>query len=52
MDNANTVIQHDSNDTNYRKLQLWFKRLGHADIRYVQQLANRNLADGMNMKLR
>jgi hypothetical protein len=51
-DNANTVIQHDSNDTNYRKLQLWHKRLGHADIRYVQQLANRNLADGMNMKLR
>jgi hypothetical protein len=51
-DNANTVIQHDSNDTNYRKLQLWHKRLGHVVIQYVQQLANRNLADGMNMKLR
>jgi hypothetical protein len=50
--NVNTVIQHDNNDTNYRKLQLWHKRLGHADIRYVQQLANRNLANGMNMKLR
>jgi hypothetical protein len=35
-DNANTVIQHDSNDINYRKLQLLHKQLGHADIRYVQ----------------
>jgi hypothetical protein len=51
-DNANIVIQHDSNDTHYRKLQLWHNRLGHADIRYVQQLANRNPVEGMNMKLR